>query len=104
MIENLEGIDSYLVSDHILNLLEEVEGKLPQDKAKMIAVIDRFLALPFKEKCNFRLGRRANIYHTLDDLSQSHLYQQVDKALKQIMASGEKGLEEAINQLAQQFV
>jgi len=104
MIENLEGIDSYLVSDHILNLLEEVEGKFPQDKAKMIAVIDRFLALPFKEKCNFRLGRRANIYHTLDDLSQSHLYQQVDKALKQIMASGEKGLEEAINQLAQQFV
>lgn len=30
LIENLDGITSSLVSDHILNLLEEVEGKMPR--------------------------------------------------------------------------
>ena len=104
MVEHLEGIDSYFVSDHILNLLEEVEGKLPEDKEKMLAVMDRFLALPFEEKCNFRLGRRASIYRTLADLKNQGLYQQVDKALKQIMAPDGDGLEETIDELTKRFV
>jgi len=104
MVEHLEGIDSYLVSDHILNLLEEVEGKLPEDKPRMLAVIDRFLALPFEEKCNFRLGRRANIYRTLADLNNQALHQQVDKALKQVMAPEGEGLEEVIGELTKRFV
>lgn len=104
MVEHLEGIDSYFVSDHILNLLEEVEGKLPEDKEKMLAVMDRFLALSFEEKCNFRLGRRAGIYRTLADLKNPGLYQQVDKALKQIMAPDGDGLEEVVDDLTKRFV
>ena len=104
MLEDLEGIDSYLISDHILNLLEEVEGKLPEDKAKMLAVIDRFLGLPFEKKCNFRLGRRANIYRGLADLNNQALHQQVDKALKQVMAPEGEGLEEVIGELTKRFV
>jgi hypothetical protein len=104
MVEHLEGIDSYFASDHILNLLEEVEGELPGDKAKMLAVMDRFLALSFEEKCNFRLGRRASIYHTLADLKNQGLYQQVDKALKQIMAPDGDGLEVVIDGLTKRFV
>src|SRR4030042_966658 len=104
MVEHLEGIDSYFVSDHILNLLEEVEGKLPGDKEKMLAVMDRFLALSFEEKCNFRLGRRSSIYRTLADLKNQGLYQQVDKALKQIMAPDGDGLQEVIDDLTKRFV
>jgi len=104
MVEHLEGIDSYFVSDHILNLLEEVEGKLPEDKEKMLAVMDRFLVLSFEEKCNFRLGRRAGIYRTLADLKNPGLYQQVDKALKQIMAPDGDGLEEVVDDLTKRFV
>ena len=37
LIENLEGITSIFVSDHILNLLEEVEGKFPEEKKKMLS-------------------------------------------------------------------
>jgi hypothetical protein len=44
LVEHLEGITSTFVSDHILNLLEEVEGKFPEDKAKMLAVVDRYSA------------------------------------------------------------
>ena len=104
MVEHLQGIDSCVVSDHILNLLEEVEGKLPEDKPRMLAVIDRFLALPFEEKCNFRLGRRINFYRTLADLNNPQLYKQVNRALKQIMEPDGEGLEKVINKLAQGFV
>ncbi|MGD0624631.1 MAG: radical SAM protein, partial [Thermodesulfobacteriota bacterium] len=34
-IETLHGIHSTVVSDHILNLLEEVQGKLPDEKEEM---------------------------------------------------------------------
>ena len=50
LIESLNGIGSTFASDHILNLLEEVEGKLPEEKGKMLAVIDRYLALPQRRK------------------------------------------------------
>lgn len=104
MIEHLDGISSYVVSDHILNLLEEVEGKLPEAKPKMLAVIDRFLTLPPGERSNFRFGRRANVYHTLDDMNNPRLYQQVDRALKQIMQSHEEDLEEVIAELTKQYI
>ncbi|MCH8865203.1 MAG: phenylalanine--tRNA ligase subunit beta, partial [Chloroflexi bacterium] len=53
MIEGLE-CESSFVSDHINNLLQEVEGKLPEDKDKMLAVIDRFKRLPEDERTNYR--------------------------------------------------
>ena len=58
LIETLEGITSTFVSDHILNLLEEVEGKLPEEKGKMLAVIDRYLALPQEEKDQFSTRKK----------------------------------------------
>ena len=35
---------SYFASDHILNLLEELDGKFPEAKETMLATIDRYLA------------------------------------------------------------
>ena len=40
-----------------MNLLEDVAGKLPENKGSMLAVIDRYLALPSEERLLFRLGR-----------------------------------------------
>jgi hypothetical protein len=68
MIENLE-CESNLVSDHIGNLLEEVQGKLPGDKPKMLGVIARFQSLPEGERTVYRVGRRAGLYASLDDLA-----------------------------------
>lgn len=73
-IENLEGIESRVVSDHILNLLEELEGKLPEDKEKLLAIIDRYFELPDDDRTIYRLGRRRGIYRSLDDLSDTNTY------------------------------
>ena len=40
LIGHLEGITSFVKSDHIMNLLEELEGRLPEDKEKMLRKID----------------------------------------------------------------
>jgi radical SAM superfamily enzyme YgiQ (UPF0313 family) len=104
LIEHLEGITSMLTSDHILNLLEEVEGKLPEEKTKMLARIDRYLELPADEKANFRLGRRAGVYRSIDDLSNPDLRGQVEKALRRIESQRPGGFEDVISDLMETFL
>jgi hypothetical protein len=104
LVETLEGITSTFVSDHILNLLEEVEGKLPRGKRKMLAVINRYLALPQEEKANFRLGRRAGLYRSLDDLSNPELRIQVDEILRRIETESPGDLDKLISEMMESFI
>lgn len=103
-IENLEGIASTFVSDHILNLLEEVEGKLPEEKEKMLTLIDHYLALSAEEKLNFRLGRRTGIYRSLDDLSNRELNHQVEGVLRRIELEKPGGVEKVLSDLTESFI
>ena len=41
VIEGLDDVESYIASDHILNLLEEVEGQLPGEKETSVSTIFR---------------------------------------------------------------
>ncbi len=66
-IEHLEGINSILKSDHILNLLPEVEGKFPEEKGKMLVVLHDFINLPEYEKLVFQVGRRLGLFERLSD-------------------------------------
>ena len=104
LIESLNGIGSTFASDHILNLLEEVEGKLPEEKGKMLAVIDQYLALPKEERDRFRLGRRAGLYRSLNDLSDPEIRIQVDHILARIDAEGRESLEQVISGLMESFI
>ncbi len=69
LIKSLEGISSAIVSDHILNLLPEVEGVLPQDKDRIISVIQMFLELEPEEQMVYIIGRRLGIMGGLYDLT-----------------------------------
>jgi hypothetical protein len=68
MIENLDGISSTITSDHIMNLLEEVEGTLPGDKETMLRVIKRYQELPETDRLIYRVGRRGGAYSSTSDL------------------------------------
>lgn len=83
LIEHLD-CNSNFISDHIYNLLQEVEGKLPDDKEKMLSVIDRFLALPPEERANFRIGRRARIYTSLDELNDVRKHGAVEQIINEL--------------------
>jgi len=73
-IECLEGIHSRIVSDHILNLLEELEGSLPDEKEAMLGVIERYYALSEEDRLIYRLGRRKGFYRKIDDLQNGRVY------------------------------
>ena len=92
-IESLDGIESTVVSDHILNLLEELEGTLPEDKGKLIAIIDRYFSLSEKERVVYRLGRRRGLYRKLDDLSDARMYDRLKSIVEQYWAKDQTQLD-----------
>ncbi len=106
LVENLSGIDSNFVSDHILNLLEEVEGKLPEDKDKMLSVIDEYLALPPELKLNFKLGRRAGLYRSTKELEDDEKRERVFKAIEKLNISekDEKKAEEVFFAIRKNYI
>jgi radical SAM superfamily enzyme YgiQ (UPF0313 family) len=55
LVENLE-VTSYFASDHSSNILMDVRGQLPEDKEKMLSIMERYLELSREEQVNFRLG------------------------------------------------
>ncbi len=80
-IHNLNGIETTVVSDHILNLLEELEGALPEDKAKLLGVLDRYFGLSEEERLVYRLGRRRGLYRSLDDLANRSTYDELKNTI-----------------------
>jgi len=67
-LQSLQGVTSVVQSDHILNLLPEVEGTLPQDQGRMMAALENFLSLSPEEQCLYQVGRRTGSFAALDVL------------------------------------
>ncbi len=88
LIERLD-VTSYLASDHIENLLQEVEGQLPEDKGRMLEVIDKYQRLTPDERLNFQFGQRAGYYSILADLQDPYTRQRVDSIMAPIIDRGE---------------
>jgi histone acetyltransferase (RNA polymerase elongator complex component) len=103
-IEHLTGIESYVTSDHVLNLLEELEGKLPEEKEKLLAIIDRYLTLPEEDRMIFRMGRRLGYYRQLDDLRNEGRYNQIKSALERRKEQSPEELDRYITQISQRFL
>lgn len=81
-IEKLEGIKSAMVSDHVMNLLEDVEGEFPKDKNKMLSTIDKFLEMEKEGREEFIIGRRLGYFRYLSDY---HKNAKVENIRKQLM-------------------
>jgi histone acetyltransferase (RNA polymerase elongator complex component) len=103
LVESL-NCRSQVVSDHMINLLPEVEGKMPEDRGKMLAVIGRFQALPPEERDNYKLGRRLGLYNRLDDLEDTYRHGEVDKVLERIGHDGEGTLEGVLYNLMERYI
>ena len=103
-IEGLDGIASYVASDHILNLLEELEGQLPEDKPALLAVIDRFLDLPGEERLLFQLGRRLGMFRNLSDLDDPGLRARALQLRERVASQFGGDIEQAIRTLAERYI
>ncbi|MCK4331770.1 MAG: radical SAM protein, partial [Dehalococcoidia bacterium] len=103
LIGKLE-VTSQLKSDHIMNLLPEIEGEFPEAKSECLATINRYLGLSTQEKLNFRLGRRAGFYEKLDDLYDANKYRRVDEAIKRVTSETQDSVDKVILQLKEHFI
>jgi hypothetical protein len=104
-IESLNGITSTVTSDHIMNLLEEIEGEMPADREKMLDVIKRYQALPDDERLVYRIGRRSGTYHSTDDLEKDPgTRRKIEGLIKELSPKGKAGIEEFISGLVDQYL
>jgi len=79
-LKHLKGITSTVKSDHILNLFQEVEGRLPQDRERMEKPIQTFLDMDAEEQLIYRVGRRTGIFSGMNDLNNPELLKQAENA------------------------
>jgi radical SAM superfamily enzyme YgiQ (UPF0313 family) len=103
LLENLEGIKSHYANHHSVDLLLEVRGQLPRDKARLLAVLDRFLGLDPKNQINFTLGRRLGYYQRLSDMDNTLTYDFVERQAQKIR-DGDESFEEIFHRLRKQVI
>ncbi len=105
-IETLEGITSVITSDHIMNLLEEVSGKLPEDKEKMLEVIRTYQKLSNEDRLIYRVGRRGGAYRSTDDLQRDPAtYEKIKHLLAQVRSEGgDQGVDRFITEMVDRYI
>ncbi len=102
-VESLHGIRCKIKSDHILNLFEEVEGDLPQDKEKITDVLKSFLALPPKQQCLYQAGRRLGVFRRLSDMESPRRLARVEQACQEHGITPEN-VDNVIDELMKRFI
>jgi radical SAM superfamily enzyme YgiQ (UPF0313 family) len=103
-LENLDGIQSTVTSDHMLNLLQEIQGRLPEDKPRMLAAIDRFLGLSEEDQLAFMIGRRSGLFYELDQLDDPDLRDRAHSMVSRIGIKSADQLHELVQNLVSQFI
>ncbi len=104
LISHLEGISSYVKSDHILNLLEEIDGKLPPDKKKFLDTIDRYFSLSPDQRLVYRFGRRSGIYRSLNDLGDELTCFRIKKTIREMEEKEPGSVEKAISLFLENYI
>ena len=104
LVQTLDHINSRLTSDHIMNLLPEIEGTFPGDKDHMLAVIDKYLALSPEDRLLYRFGRRGGAIQGLADLENPTLRRRLEAARQQLESEAGGDLESVITELGDQYI
>ena len=104
LVDHLEGISSTVTSDHIMNLLEDVSGTLPQDKGKLLAAIDAYRFLSPEDKLIYRFGRRGGAYRSVKDMKDLVLRSKIERAVEEVRTTHPEGVDSFLNALVDQTV
>ena len=68
IIQQAADIDTRVVSDHIINLLQGIEGHIVLDRRKMLDMIDGYLDQPEHEKRLYQAARRMALVNGPQDM------------------------------------
>jgi biotin synthase-like enzyme len=102
-IESLNGITSVVKSDHILNLFQNLEGKLPEDKENMIDILRRFLTMTPDRQCIYQVGRRLGFFSALRDMENPRRMERAERACKDFGITPEN-VDGMVDELMKRFI
>lgn len=102
-ISRLSGIRSRIRSDHILNLFEEIDGRMPEDQPALLQILDDFLDLPARDQMYFQVGRRLGVMRRVADLADDHRRAQVAAVCRRNRITPEN-VDAVIDQVMTQFI
>lgn len=72
LIQNTNNCTGKLVSDHMINLLPDIEGRLDMDRQKMLAVIEGYFSMTGYRQRLFQLARRHGFAVSPDEMEHLH--------------------------------
>ncbi|MBR9729372.1 radical SAM protein [Shewanella intestini] len=104
LLSLLDKVDGRYGHYHGINLLTEINGKLPENKAHFSAIFQRFFALSEQEQNNFILGRRLHYYASLDSMKNQLVFDTVTRELARIEQDKMGELEDIFYQLRQRMI
>ena len=81
-LDGLGDLQTRLESDHMLNLLMELRGDLPDRREALIAICDRFIGLPGPDRWRFVLARRMGWMGRLADFLKPGVSEEIAQRLQ----------------------
>lgn len=103
-LQNVNASDCIIKSDHIVNLLEGIQGHCVKDKEKMLSVIEQLENLSIEERQIFQLARRMAMVRNLEDIKYISTEQkaQIQEVLKSIGTEDE--FENLLRELLRRYI
>ena len=83
LVEQLKGITSCIKSDHSYNLFQEIDGFLPRDKDRLVAVLQAFITMKPEQRILFQVGKRAGYFLRLSDMGLPGRLEEVEEICRQ---------------------
>lgn len=68
LLENIKDCTGVLASDHIINLLQDIQGRLDLDREEMLFRIAEYFGMPESKQKMFQLARRSGMATRPEDL------------------------------------
>ena len=90
IIELAGDVDTYIVSDHMINLLQDVEGHMTADREGMLRLIDDYSDLSEADRRVFQLLRRTLRAYNLNDMKRLSATE-LDALRAEVMKENELG-------------
>jgi hypothetical protein len=78
LLEGLDNITSVIKSDHSYNLLQEIDGRLPGDKRRLLDILRSFIGMAPRDRVIFQVGKRSGHFVHFGDMEIPGRLRQVE--------------------------
>ncbi|OPZ78168.1 MAG: coproporphyrinogen III oxidase [Actinobacteria bacterium ADurb.Bin444] len=102
-VESLEGITSVVKSDHILNLFQDLEGRLPEDKERMASIPRAFLEMDQERRLIYQVGRRWGIFEGVADMWNPQRLSYAERLVQRLGATPEN-IDAIVDEQVKRFI